>query len=151
MDNVIFRRATEEELPCILAMQREVFGGEQGIPIDEIDTFTEKDPVCWCAVSETDGTLCAATAAWEEDGETHWGRFVVLPYARGKHIGTELARTSFEDLFAMGVETVCMVARDAAIKIVCGMGGRITGEPYAFYKGNVTPAVLEKKHYVRKG
>ena len=49
----------------------------------------------------------------------------------------------------MGVDKVYMDARDATVKIVCGMGGRVVGESYKFYEGNVTPVVLKKKDYVR--
>ena len=83
--------------------------------------------------------LCAAAAAWQEGSETHWGRFVVLPAFRGRHIGSRLARFSFDDLFAMGVDRIHMDAR--------GMGGRIVGEPAAFYRGTVTPVVLERHAY----
>ena len=146
MDDFIFRRATSDEMTRILTMQSDVFSGEQGIPSDDIDTFMAKKPVCWCA--EANGKIYAATAAWKENNETHWGRFVVFPAARGKHIGTRLARFSFEELFDMGVEKIYMDARDSTVSIVCGMGGRIVGEPYKFYEGNVTPVVLEKKDFI---
>ena len=50
----------------------------------------------------------------------------------------------------MGIDKIYMDARDVTVKIVCGMGGHIIGETYKFYKGNVTPVVLEKKDYVKK-
>ena len=150
MDDFIFRHATADETPHILAMQRDIFSGEQGIPGDMNDAFLAKNPILWCAESKTDGKIYAATVSWQENNETHWGRFVVLPSARGRHIGTKLAQTSFEDLFTMGVEKIYMEARDSTVRIVCGMGGKITGEPYEFYKGTVTPVVLERKDYVRK-
>lgn len=146
MNTMIFRQARKEELPRIIAMQSDVFHGEQGIPADDIDTFLAKKPICWCA--ESDGKIYAATAAWQEAHETHWGRFVVFPAARGRHIGTKLARISFHDLFEMGVDKIYMDARDATVKIVCGMGGHIVGKPYPFYQGNVTPVVLEKKDFI---
>lgn len=31
---------------------------------------------------------------------------------------------------------------------ICGMGGKISGEPYPFYAGNVTPVILKKKNYM---
>ena len=93
------------------------------------------------------GVLCAAAAAWQEGSETHWGRFVVLPAFRGRHIGSRLARFSFDDLFAMGVDSIHMDARETTVRIVCGMGGRIVGEPAAFYRGTVTPVVLERHAY----
>ena len=43
MDKYIFRRAAREEMPRILAMQADVFSGEQGIPADDIDTFMAKE------------------------------------------------------------------------------------------------------------
>ena len=149
MDNLIFRQATKDEIPRILAMQEDVFHGEQGIPAGDIDTFLAKKPICWCAESKVDGKIYAATAAWQEKNEIHWGRFVVYPAARGKHIGTELAKVSFNDLFDMGIDRIYMDARDATVKIVCSMGGHVVGESYNFYKGNVTPVMLEKKDYVR--
>ena len=75
-----------------------------------------KNPVCRCA--ESDGKIYAATAAWKENDETHWGRFAVFPAARGRHIGTELARFSFAELFGMGVDKIYMDARDATVKIL---------------------------------
>lgn len=60
-----------------------------------------------------------------------------------------MAQVSFNDLFDMGIDKIYMDARDATVKIVFGMGGRIVGEAYKFYEGNVTPVVLEKKDYVR--
>ena len=47
----------------------------------------------------------------------------------------------------MGVEEIHMTARDTTVKIVCDMGGEVTGEPYAFYAGNVTPVVLKRGNY----
>ena len=149
MDKYIFRRAAREEMPRILALQADVFSGEQGIPADDIDTFMAKKPLCWCAESAENGKIYAAVAAWNETSETHWGRFVVFSAARGQHLGTALARVSFDDLFDMGVDKVYMDARDATVKIVCGMGGRVVGEPYKFYEGNVTPVVLEKTDYLK--
>lgn len=145
MDDLVFRRAGKTDLPHILAMQADIFHGEQGIPNDDVGAFLQKRPICWCAGSG--GVLCAAAAAWQEGSETHWGRFVVLPAFRGRHIGSRLARFSFDDLFAMGVDRIHMDARETTVRIVCGMGGRIVGEPAAFYRGTVTPVVLERHAY----
>lgn len=128
-------------------MQADVFGGEQGIPGEDVDAFMAKEPVCWCA--ESDGKLYAAAAAWKENNEIHWGRFVVFPAARGLHIGTRLARFSFAELFHEGVDKIYMDARDATVKIVCGMGGKIVGEPYKFYGGNVTPILLTRDDFTK--
>ncbi len=146
MNNIIFRRALKEEMPRIIAMQSDVFNGEQGIPSDDIDTFMAKKPLCWCA--EFDGKIYGAVAAWEENKEIHWGRFVVFPAARGMSIGKKLAKYSFDDLFNGGAEKIYMDARDATVHIVCEMGGETVGKPYKFYKGNVTPVILKKEKYL---
>ena len=149
MEQVIFRRARAEELPQIMAMQMDVFHGEQEIPAADVVRFTENDPVCWCAVA--DGSICGCAAAWKEGNEVHWGRFIVLSALRGQRIGTGLARHSFADLFRGGAEELHMEARDAAVKIICTMGGEIAGEPRPFYRGNVTPVVLKKEKFIRNG
>lgn len=147
MENMVFRRAYKEELPKIIAMQTDIFTSEQGIPSEDIDVFMEKKPIYWCA--EADGKLYAAAAAWNENNEIHWGRFVVFPAARRLHIGTRLARFSFTELFHEGIDKIYMDARDATVKIVCGMGGKIAGEPYKFYEGNVTPVILTKDDFTK--
>ena len=50
------------------------------------------------------------------------------------------------DIFHMEQE-IHMTARDTTVKIVCDMGGEITGESYPFYGGNVTPVVLKKENF----
>lgn len=147
MENIVFRRALPAEVPQIIAMQSDIFQSEQGIPGDDVAAFLEREPICWCA--EADGKLCAATDAWREDGKVHWGRFVVVPAARRRHIGTRLARLSFRELFDSGVEEIHMHARDTTVKLVCGMGGRVVGEPYEFYGANVTPVLLTREGFLR--
>ena len=142
MENMVFGRACKEEMPRIIAMQADIFSGEQGIPSEDIDAFMAKGPICWRAGS--DGKLYAAAAAWKENDEIHWGRFGVFPAARGLHIGTGLIRSSFAEMLHEGVVKLYMDARDAAVKIVCGMGSRIAGGPYESYEGNVPPVVLTK-------
>lgn len=148
MAEMIFRKARPDEIPRILRMQADVFGGEQGIPQEDIGGFLAKEPTCWCA--EMDGKIYGAAAAWKENGKIHWGRFAVFPAARGQHVGTRLAERSFDDLFAEGAEEICMDARDATVRIVCAMGGEVAGEPYPFYEGNVTPVLLRREDYRAK-
>lgn len=87
---------------------------------------------CGVAGGERDplGPLCRAPGL---PGAAHWVAAV--------------ARFSFDDLFAMGVDRIHMDARETTVRIVCGMGGRIVGEPAAFYRGTVTPVVLERHAY----
>ena len=142
MDDLNIRKATAEEIPQIIAIQTEIFCGEQDIPEELIDTFLSNCPTCW--VAERDGRIAGSIASWEENGETHLGRFVVLPQLRGQKIGTKLLNYAVQDLFAAGVESIHVEARDSAARMLRAMGGRDTGDPFPFYRGNVTPMVLEK-------
>ena len=142
MDDLNIRKATAEEIPQIIAIQTEIFCGEQDIPEELIATFLSSCPTCW--VVERDGRIAGSIASWEENGETHLGRFVVLPQLRGQKVGTKLLAYAVQDLFAAGVESSHVEARDSAARMLRAMGGRDTGDPFPFYRGNVTPMVLEK-------
>ncbi len=142
-----FRSAEAGEMPRILRMQTEIFCGEQDIPEDLIAAFLSCGPTCW--VAERGGEIVASIAAWEEGGKVHLGRFVVLPQLRGRKIGTELLRHAVRELFGGGTETIYMESRDSTARMVRTIGGRDTGEPFAFYRGNVTPQVLEKSAWMK--
>ena len=145
MNDLIFRRAKEDEIPQIIALQTEVFSGEQDIPEEMIDSFLSSRPTCW--VAEQDGRIVGTISAWEEEEEVHLGRFAVLPALRGQKIGSALLHHAVEDLFRHGTAAIHVEARDSAAKLVRRMGGRDTGEPFPFYRGTVTPMVLEKEAY----
>ena len=69
----------------------------------------------------------------EENGVLHWGRFVTNSRYRGLHIGTQLARRCFDDLFSQGYTQVYMEAREVTVKMIVNMGGEITGETVPFF------------------
>ena len=142
MSNLVLRKALEEEISQIITMQTEVFCGEQGIPAELIDTFLLNQPTCW--VAEQEGQIVGTIASWMESGEVHLGRFVVLPHLRGQKIGTKLLNHAICELFSSGVEKIYMEARDSVAKMIRTIGGRDIGEPFVFYRGNVTPLVLER-------
>lgn len=145
MENIVFRRATPKDMPQIMDLQTKIFNVEQKIPSADISAFLAKQPQCWCAV--LNDNIIGAVAAWKEDNEVHWGRFVTNSDYRGHHIGTQIAQMSFDDLFAQGINEIYMEARDITAKIVCKMGGQIVGEPQPFYVGTVTPVILRKNNY----
>lgn len=62
MDELSIRRAREDELPQIIAIQTEVFCGEQEIPEELIAGFLSGSPICW--VAERDGRIAATLSAW---------------------------------------------------------------------------------------
>jgi len=128
-----------------MQLQTDIFHGEQKIPCDVISLFTAKAPQCW--VAELGNSIVGAAAAWKENDQIHWGRFVTDQNYRGQRIGTRLAEFSFDDLFSQQVESIYMDARETAVKIVCKMGGEIVGEAIPFYEGTVTPVVLHKTDF----
>ncbi|CZQ91538.1 GNAT family N-acetyltransferase [Trichococcus ilyis] len=147
MNKLSLRKATADDMEEILRLQVETFHGEQKIPSEGIPLPDEKSPQWWCAV--LDDVLVGAVAAWEEDKQVHWGRFVTDPTHRGLQIGTKLARFSLDDLFSsQQVDEIHMEAREITVKMICRMGGKIIGEPIPFFEGTVTPLVLKKVDYL---
>lgn len=122
MENIVFRKATEKDMPQIIDLQTKIFNGEQKIPSGDISEFLARKPQCWCAA--VGALVIGAVAAWEEDNVMHWGRFVINADYRGHHIGTKIARMSFDDLFAQGIDEIYMDARDITAKMVCQIGER---------------------------
>jgi ribosomal protein S18 acetylase RimI-like enzyme len=145
MTDLSIRKATEEEIPLIIDIQKEIFCGEQNIPEDLIGTFLSSQPICW--IAEQNGRIIGSISSWEEKGEVHLGRFVVLPQFRGQKAGTKLLNHAVLELFQNGVEVIYVEARDSAARMIRAIGGRDTGEAFEFYLGNVTPMVLEKGAY----
>ena len=68
----------------------------------------------------------------------------MIPELRGRGIGKALLKHAALELFRGDTEIIFAEARDSAAKMVRAMGGRDTGAPFPFYRGNVTPLVLEK-------
>ena len=104
MDELIIRQAAKTEYPRILAIQTEVFCGEQDIPAEIIGSFLSNGPICW--VAERDGRIVGSIAAWTEAGETHLGRFAVIPELRGRGIGKALLKHAAQELFRGGAEII---------------------------------------------
>lgn len=129
-----------EDLEQIMDLQVRVFTGEQHIPADMVYSVERAHPQWWCA--KEGRRVLGAVAAWQEEGVTHWGRFVTEPALRGRGIGKALARESLTALFAQGVPRVYMEAREATVHIICGMGGRVIGRPEPFFIGTVTPVEI---------
>ena len=147
MDNLILRKAGLKDMEDIMQLQIDVFEGEQRIPSELIPLPEDKSPRWWCALIGT--TLVGAVAAWNENSQIHWGRFATRQNYRGLHIGTKLAQYSLEDLFSQQIEEIYMDARDATVKIICNMGGKIVGKPIEFYDGTVTPIILCENEFKR--
>lgn len=146
MKDIILKKAAASDLKDILQLQQDIFTQEQKIPASMIPLPAQSAPQWWCALMN--GFIVGAVAAWKQEDQMHWGRFAVMPAYRGLHIGTRLARFSLDDLFARQIEEIHMEAREATVKIICDLGGKVVGTPTAFYVGTVTPVVLSRKDYL---
>lgn len=124
-------------METVMALQTAVFHGEQLIPLDAVEAFLAMEPQCW--VAELDGVIVGTAAAWHEGGQLHWGRFIVTKALRGRHIGTKLAAFTFAELFAQGIDSIFMEARDTTVAIVGKMGGTVAGEPSPSTKARSRP------------
>ena len=130
MESLRYRKARTEDMEAVMALQTAVFHGEQLIPRDAVEAFLAMEPQCW--VAELDGVIVGTAAAWHEGGQLHWGRFIVTKALRGRHIGTKLAAFTFAELFAQGIDSIFMEARDTTVAIVGKMGGTVAGEPVPY-------------------
>lgn len=145
MSDIVIRRAVQEDMNRIIEMEIEVFTDEQGIPAVLQGISDEKSPIWWCAL--LDQKIVGAAAAWKENDQLHWGRFIVQKELRGQHLGSRLAKHSFDDLFLSEIDEIYMEARETTVKIVLNMGGHILGDPVPFFEGTVTPMILRRSDY----
>ncbi len=146
--DIAVRRAGADDMKEIMELQITTFAGEQEIPAGMIRLSEKQSPQWWAAFCGDE--MVGAVASWNEDGVQHAGRFAVKPDSRGLGIGKKLARKAFDDLFAQGIEEIDMEARDVSVHIVQAMGGEVTGEPFDFYVGMVTPMKIRQENYVRR-
>ena len=146
MQEIVIKKAADTDLPAIVAMQNRVFHGEQDIPEDSPAHFGEKAPVCWKALAGE--KLVGTVAIWQEEGKFQCGRFAVDPDFRGHHIGTRLMHAAFDETFTqLGAERIYMEARAITVKMILAMGGEVVGETVPFFKGTLTPMILEREAY----
>lgn len=146
MSDCCFRKATDADMPAIMAMQVAVFHGEQGIPAEDIRMCGKEDPQWFCI--DRQGEIIGSVAGWKEDGKTHMGRFAVRPDLRRQGLGKKLVRLAFETLMEQGVEEFFMEGRDATVELVCSFGGIKTGPSFPFFNGNCTPLYLHRDNYI---
>lgn len=77
------------------------------------------------------------------------GRITVARRLRGQHKGTFLLKRVLEDVFAQDVDNIFLEARDTTVHILSGFGAEIAGEPFAFYRGSVTPMLLTRTAFLQ--
>lgn len=142
---MIIRRAAQADMPRIMALVDSVFSGEQGIPQQMNPVPDERQPQWWCAVEENE--IVGTAVLYAQAGEWRIGRLAVARPLRGRRIGTQLLREALTGAFAQGADAVHMEARDAMVRILLRMGAEISGEPFEFYCGAVTPVIMRKAKY----
>lgn len=137
LDPVTFSPAAPEDLEQIMALQVQVFTGEQQIPEHLVYAVQDAAPQWYCA--KRGNQVLGTVAVWQEGDVTHWGRFAVQPALRNHGIGKRLARYSLEQSFARGIQRIYIEARETTVHILRNMGGHVIGAPVPFYVGTVTP------------
>ena len=106
-----------------------VFSREQDIP-KELIPLEYTDQHWWCIRYENE--IVGTVAAWNDNGEWHWGRLAVNTSRRGLGLGKQLAVGSFSDLFKLGVNEIVIDARDITVNLLKSLGGKVTGETEVF-------------------
>lgn len=142
---IVIKKATEYEMTDILKLNTEIFSYEQGIPTELIPVSEDNNPVWWYLADS--GNVIGSLCLWNEADKTHMGRFAVHKEYRGQHLGTGFAKFVLENLFASGISEVYLEARDKTVRIMQRLGAEIIGEPVEFYKGTVTPLVIDKANF----
>ncbi|MEL0607470.1 GNAT family N-acetyltransferase [Vibrio echinoideorum] len=120
---------------------RDTFSSEQSIPQHLIPLSPDIPQKWWLARSGE--YVLGAVAAWESDGEWHWGRFVVDNRFRGIGIGKALARYSLVQA-SKDINEIYIEARDTTVNIVKGLGGEVLGDKFDFHGMPVTPMRLTR-------
>lgn len=153
-DRICLGRPGRATMNRLMAMERSIFGGEQGIPMDLIPLSASQHPIWWCA--RIGDELVGAVAGWIEHGEWHWGRFAVNSRLRGLGIGRQLAAYSLQALFQRSdpaaarvtdPDTIHIDARDITVVLLRQFGAEVTGEARSFFGEPVTPVILRKKSF----
>lgn len=129
----------------IMALLGRVFEGEQGIPRALNAIPGDRMPQWWCL--EEEGTILGSVALFREEGAWHMGRFAIDPALRGQHWGTRLLEAALSDVFQQDIHEVSMEVRDTTAHILKQFGAEVTGAPFAFYQGQVTPMKLTRTAY----
>lgn len=139
------RRALPEEFHQLRELATQVFETEQDIPRALDHMCPDWLPQWWCL--EEDGVLLGCVALFREDDAWHMGRFVLSPALRGRHMGTQLLEVALHDVFQQDIDEVTMEARDTTVHILKKFGAEVTGAPFPFYRGQVTPMRLTRAAY----
>ncbi len=143
----VVRCASDTDMDAVMQLNAQIFEGEQNIPQEMNFIPAEKQPQWWCM--EQDGELVGTAAIYREGEQWHMGRITIASKLRGQHKGTFLLKSVLTEVFAQDVDNLFLEARDATVHILNGFGAEIVGEPFAFYRGNVTPILLTRTAFLQ--
>ncbi|MEP1033109.1 GNAT family N-acetyltransferase [Ekhidna sp.] len=143
---VILKKIDKRALADAYDFLESVFSREQHIP-KELIPLKSKDQHWWCA--KKNDVIVGTVAAWNEQGDWHWGRLAVDPNQRGLGLGKMLALHSFKDLFALGIQEIMIDARDITVGLLESLGGKVTGSTVEFYGFPITPMKLKKDDFIK--
>ena len=137
----------QEYFDATMELLMQTFSVEQNIPGHLVPIPQSKGPQYWCA--RVGGDVLGASAAWQESGQWHWGRFAVNKNFRGLGIGKIIAVESITALFTGFTDKIVIEARDVTVGIIKKLGGNQTGPPFDFFGSPVTPMELQKENFLQ--
>ncbi|MGG1659774.1 GNAT family N-acetyltransferase [Brevibacillus sp. NRS-1366] len=132
-------------LEAALDLAVRIFNEEQDIPSELVPVMESYQPIWWGARIGED--ICGTAASWLDNGQWHWGRFAVNTELRGSGLGGKLAHYSLEATFQLGAEQIFLEAREATVRIVGKLGGRVVGDPFDFYGEPVFPMMISRAEF----
>lgn len=143
---ILIERVSKNYMEEAIKLAIEVFTNEQNIIEELVPLNEDLKPIWWCARVGED--IIGVTAAWQEKGKWHWGRFAVDKRLRGIGIGEKIAIFSLKEIFSFNDEEIYIEARDITVNMLMKFGCKIIGEAEDFYGEPVTPITLSKSNFM---
>ena len=130
MDNLIYKTATDDEdLKGIIAVRKEVFTGEMGIP-EELVFDGHDERMLQILVKDGETVIGTARVRFLADNQAKLERMAVLQAFRSKGIGRQIISFLDGELKNRQVKQVVLHAQHEAAAFYRSCGFKETGEPF---------------------
>lgn len=130
MENLIYKTATgDEDLKGIIAVRKEVFTGEMGIPEELVfDGLDEK--MLQIVVKDGETVIGTARVRFLADNQAKLERMAILKARRSMGIGRQIISFLDKELRNRQVKQVILHAQHEAIAFYRACGFKETGDPF---------------------
>jgi len=130
MDKLIYRTAaSDEDLKGIIAVRRQVFTREMGIP-EKLVFDGHDERMLQIVVKDGETVIGTARVQSLEDNQAKLERMAVLKAFRGKGIGRHIISFIDEELRNRQVKQIILHAQHEAVEFYRSSGFKETGEPF---------------------